>query len=456
MRHRRGRDPGSFGGMRRPLSGPPTRCSRSRTASRGADLVAHWATRAERKRPHLRVVRTIGAGHRGGAWIDGLRGRLVLVAASVASIVVGSSSGAAAASTSGIRFSVFPIPGRSGLANPRAIAAGPDGALWFTEDTGGPGTSGVVWRSTLYGEMSMFHMPALHPNPLGITSGPDGALWFADESGSTIGRITTAGVLTEFALPEKGAPANLITGADGNLWITDHLADCIWRLTPAGGFTKFAVTTPTPSPYGIARGPDGDLWFTEAESDRIGRITTSGSILDWALPTPAAAPLAITPGPDGALYFVEHAGHGVGRITTSGVITETALPKEFGSPTDIVTGVDGVLWIISDDRTIGRLAPGGTIEVIHNDIGPGSGARGTFGQPRLTVGPDGALWFTAQWASAIGRLESTTLPNVSPTENGRGRSWIVVAGVILGSLAAAVVGVVLWRRKRSAWRHSAH
>jgi streptogramin lyase len=34
-----------------------------------------------------------------------------------------------------------------------------------------------------------------------IVAGPDGALWFAGDAGKKIGRITTAGTVTEFLIP---------------------------------------------------------------------------------------------------------------------------------------------------------------------------------------------------------------------------------------------------------------
>jgi hypothetical protein len=37
--------------------------------------------------------------------------------------------------------------------------------------------------------------------PYAITTGPDGALWFTQYRGHRIGRITTAGEVTEFSLP---------------------------------------------------------------------------------------------------------------------------------------------------------------------------------------------------------------------------------------------------------------
>jgi virginiamycin B lyase len=45
-----------------------------------------------------------------------------------------------------------------------------------------------------------------YPLPAGlgagqITAGPDGALWFTEFTVSKIGRITTAGVVTEYSIP---------------------------------------------------------------------------------------------------------------------------------------------------------------------------------------------------------------------------------------------------------------
>ena len=46
-----------------------------------------------------------------------------------------------------------------------------------------------------------FILPTAAGRPSAITTGPDGALWFT-EAGGKIGRITTAGKITEF--PFKG------------------------------------------------------------------------------------------------------------------------------------------------------------------------------------------------------------------------------------------------------------
>src|SRR6266567_4225040 len=52
--------------------------------------------------------------------------------------------------------------------------------------------------------------------PQGITVGPDGALWFTEPELDKIGRITTQGQVSEFALPiARMGPAEITAGPDG-------------------------------------------------------------------------------------------------------------------------------------------------------------------------------------------------------------------------------------------------
>jgi len=83
------------------------------------------------------------------------------------------------------------------------------------------------------GTVTEFNVPS--GTAFGITSGPDGNLWFTDSAGA-IGRITTAGSITEFPLPKNCAfefcgPLGITAGPDGNLWFTEELAGEIGRIT---------------------------------------------------------------------------------------------------------------------------------------------------------------------------------------------------------------------------------
>lgn len=70
--------------------------------------------------------------------------------------------------------------------------------------------------------------------PDGITSGPDGALWFTNYGNNTIGRITTTGMVSNYATTNQSIL----------------------------------------SPVGIAAGPGQAMWFTSFGNNTIGEVAT--------------------------------------------------------------------------------------------------------------------------------------------------------------------------------------
>jgi len=238
---------------------------------------------------------------------------------------------------------------------PNDMALGPDGNLWVAEDLtkGGieqpPQTpTAMIGRITPAGVITEFSegiSPDTFPN--GITAGPDGNSWFAEgpfDSFSRaptplIGRVTPAGVISEFPARSRDGGANDITlGPDGNLWFTEWQASRIGRSTPAGTITEFRKgITPDSNPQIIAAGPDGNLWFTEVNNERVARITPRGRVTEfsaglsrdnishepglWHYPFPNF-PYGIAAGPDGNVWFTEQGGNRIGRITPAGVISE--------------------------------------------------------------------------------------------------------------------------------------
>jgi LPXTG-motif cell wall-anchored protein len=74
-------------------------------------------------------------------------------------------------------------------------------------------------------------------------------VWFTENTGNKIGRVTTAGVITEFAVPTSNSgPQNITTGADGNIWFTEQNAGNLARLAvaaSAGKGSKGGTTTTT-------------------------------------------------------------------------------------------------------------------------------------------------------------------------------------------------------------------
>ncbi len=180
----------------------------------------------------------------------------------------------------------------------------------------------AVWCAGLVGvgqaaAITEFPIPTASSFPQGIAAGPDGALWFTELNGNRIGRITTAGAITEFSIPTAHSrPIDIAAGPDGALWFTEGAANKIGRITTAGAITEFSLPTPGSQLEGIAAGPDGALWFTEQGGNKIGRITTAGAIIEFSIPTGSSFPHGITAGPDGALWFIEETANKIGRITT--------------------------------------------------------------------------------------------------------------------------------------------
>src|SRR5258708_26481071 len=54
----------------------------------------------------------------------------------------------------------------------------------------------------------------------GITAGRDGNVWYFDVGQTLVGRVTPAGVITQFAVPAGRASSGLIVGAPrGSVWM---------------------------------------------------------------------------------------------------------------------------------------------------------------------------------------------------------------------------------------------
>jgi virginiamycin B lyase len=318
---------------------------------------------------------------------------------------------------------------------------------------------------------SLFPTPA-GGTPTGITTGPDGNVWFTELDGDRIGRITPAGVLTEFPLPAFGrGPRGITRGPDGNLWFTEFTGNRIGRITPAGIITEFLLPSADSFPDGITQGPDGNLWFTERNGNRIGRITPAGVIAEFPLPA-GGGPTAITSGPDGRLWFTRPFASRIGAITTAGVIAEVALPA--GSPADIVTGPDGNVWFtdLALPR-IGRMAPNGATTFFDLTTLPG------FHTATIAVGPDGNLfvkgffqpvdpmvvgprfdviWRVALTGQVLGEFQPTgfllTSQDGAITAGPDGRMWFTQTlshRLMSMSVILPYAGIAVYRRTTGEW-----
>jgi streptogramin lyase len=318
-----------------------------------------------------------------------------------------------------------------GGAVPTEIVTGPDGNLWFTDDS-----QSRIGRVTTAGEITLFAGNARPFHfPTDLTAGPDGNIWLVLQEGiggdGAINRVTPSGGVTELIW----AGANRITtGPDGNVWFTDLFRD-IGRITPTGQVTYFDAPR-TDYTDDITAGPDGNLWFTYYGLPRVGRITPLGDVTEFEVPFAA---WRITSGTDGNLWFTTDRNRIV-RLTVAGAATEFEIP---GRSLELIAAPDGNIWFsYADADRIGRLTTGG---VLLEDIPVPSRVSG------LTAGPDGAVWFTERLAGKIGRIafarapaiDSRILPVVGSTP-GVGGSFFRTAVQLHNPTDAAMAGNIVF------------
>ena len=72
-------------------------------------------------------------------------------------------------------------------------------------------------------------------------------MWFTEFEGNKIGRISTAGTITEYGIATSGSdPAHIAAGPDSALWSTESSAGKIGRITsPASTFPLVAAVLPS-------------------------------------------------------------------------------------------------------------------------------------------------------------------------------------------------------------------
>ena len=120
-------------------------------------------------------------------------------------------------------------------------------------------------------------MPTAGSQPRGIVAAPDGAIWFAEGQGNKIGRITTGGNITEFAVPLANAqPWSITVGPDGALYFGEFGGGQIGRITTSGVFSGYTVpfaanNRVTVQLISITLGPDGNLWFADYGTFKFGQ-----------------------------------------------------------------------------------------------------------------------------------------------------------------------------------------
>jgi virginiamycin B lyase len=200
---------------------------------------------------------------------------------------------------------------------PGAMTAGPDGYIWYTDESVPPRIKRFTPDGTSLRTYSVpagaagLHLPA-------IAIGPGHAVWFIQTSSDrgippeALGRLDVDGHYTRIPLSHRKVGAtNLVAGPDGAIWITEQSRYAIARVTPSGAVREFPLR-PGTVPVDIIRGADGALWFSTEGG--IGRVSTAGAIRTW--PINGARRLnAIAQAPDRSFWITDPSADRVYHFT---------------------------------------------------------------------------------------------------------------------------------------------
>lgn len=331
---------------------------------------------------------------------------------------------------------------------PRFIVAGPDGNMWFTEPKGDK-----IGRITPAGTITEFPLPEPDAGPYSIAVGPDGNLWFPMmyrkvQSGPyqktllSIGKITPAGVITEYADTSYDGYVHAITkGPDNKMWFGGYHKNLV-GITPGGAMTFLSAPL---GAVGLATGPDGNIWYVAQSSDKVYKTTLSGVTTEYSLPGAEHNIARIIVGSDGNLWALDRItrtdwnpaiSHKMLRITTSGIVTAFDIPA---GPAEMVLGPDGNIWFTANiAKKIAKITPAGVVTEYAIPGSPGA----VMG---IAAGLDGSIWYTDEAANKIVKVtfcdsgtDAPATPThpvvmpVKPVAPGTGRSATVDACPLAG------------------------
>jgi streptogramin lyase len=163
-----------------------------------------------------------------------------------------------------------------------SIAAGPDGNVWFAERST-DGMTSVIGRVTPAGTITEFKTTPVPGNVAALSAGSDGHVWFVKDGygGPAVGRIDPAtGTFTTFIAGLNGAFTlfgGMTLAGDGNVWFTSYFDGLVGRVTPAGVISEFAAVAPNTQLNAITAGPQiagsNTIWVTDPTNKSIAKLT---------------------------------------------------------------------------------------------------------------------------------------------------------------------------------------
>lgn len=252
-----------------------------------------------------------------------------------------------------------------------------------------------------------------------------------------LGHIDQKGRIRLDALAKDHMPGLMSQSSDGTLWMSDGKKSVLWRVSPRGKAEQVTVGRTT---LGVAAAPDGSIWVSHPEGADVTRYGPKGEVRSqWFVGRrhgrPAAPSLSI-PKPRLGPPQIDRNKKNDRSLTKE----ERKKLRLDSRPTWMTIGPDGALWFTEPTwRSIGRVTEAGKTQSFDFPR--------EWGEPRrIAAGRDGALWFALTNAYALGRItvegEITTveLPYIAGivAADSEGRIWFAdLSGSEVGYLDRA-------------------
>jgi len=314
------------------------------------------------------------------------------------------SAGAAVAAPIG-KLKQFKVP--TANSQPRDITNGSDGNRYFTEGTEFTPAPAKVGRITPAGVITEFApTEADGCNQCILTDiagGPDGIVYITSNDARLMRfNVATSSFDTPVEMPNSGALGGSLAVDEDAVWITDSNNSVIWRYDIAGGtFTQFGPIRPGD----VALDEAGNAWFTEPQANpdlttNIGRIdAATGAVTRTVVADAAARDLAISPIDDKVWFASRFAGQAVGFLDPNDGNRVAVFPVADTGPAGIAAAPDGSIWFSQEVKgNIATVTNAGVITEAKTV--KGSGAAG------ITVAPDtGDPWYAMPDANKIATLQ---------------------------------------------------
>jgi virginiamycin B lyase len=314
---------------------------------------------------------------------------------------------AAADAAPGSRLKQFRVP--TADSQPRAITNGADGNRWFTEGTEFTNAPATIGRVTAAGAVTEFRIPESAGCNFcivtDIAQGPGNLLYLTSNDPTLIRfNVVTQTFATPVQMPNTNAlGGNLAVRAD-DVWITDFNNDVVWRYRISTGvFTSF----PASDPSDVAVDAAGNAWFTEpgdvnapgtSAIGRIDAITGAVTRFPTTVGQTTVAPRGIAVATDGQVWFTARfTPQAVGRLNPANG-SVTLFPLSNTGPEGIAAAPDGTMWFAQETKgNVANITGSGV--VTEGKTVKGSGPFG------IVVATDGDPWYTMMSANKIGTLQ---------------------------------------------------